>query len=260
MVIDYYSGDINSREKVVEPLIAGIRQFGVSLFDECSEIMEEGDNKLLRDTDYYAMSAALKKRKYVVLVVTKAMLGDVSILVELDIISKLVTAGKIKVFTVLYQIDVDELPDRVKWLRDTTVIKVEDVVDTSWASLVIAEQYWYDRAVGAVGENVSLVHLNWDNPDIMDYLKDSYVGQDTFVKELLDVYSRVHKHNYSKFMVILILLNRYLCVKYPVLRLSKDNQQCIQRIAESVYGVRAIGKREMNILVCCVVDMLERVG
>lgn len=251
MVIDYYSGDECTRENVVEPLIAGMRQLGVPVFDECNEVLEEGG--LLRETDYYVMSTALKKRRYIVLVVTKELLGDISLLVELDIVNKLVQSGKIKVFTVLYGIVAESLPERVKWLKDTCIIEVEDAKAAQWASIVIAEQYWYDKAL-----NLN-VKLDWDNPDIYGYLKASYVGEDRFVKELLDVYVKLGKHNYSRCMVVLILLNRYLCMKYPVLKLSKENQQCIKSLAETVYGARAIGKREMNVLACCVVDMLERV-
>lgn len=251
MVIDYYSGDKSTRENVVEPLIAGMRQLGVPVFDECNEVLEEGG--LLRETDYYVMSTALKKRRYIVLVVTKELLGDISLLVELDIINKLVQSGKIKVFTVMYGIDSESLPERVKWLRDTCVIEVDDAKGAKWASIVIAEQYWYDKALSVD------IKLDWDNPNIYSYLKESYVGKDRFVQELLDVYIRIGKHNYSRCMVVLIVLNRYLCMKYPVLKLSKENQQCITHLAETVYCARAIGKHEMNVLACCVVDMLERV-
>ncbi len=253
MVIDYYSGDDYARENVVEPLISGIRQFGVPVFDECCEALEAGEEKLLRETDYYAMSNALKKRKYVILVVTKELLGDLSILVELDIINKLSVAGAIKVFTVLYGIDDTYLPERVSWLKNTYMLQVNDIPDARWAAIVIAERYWYDRAVE------TKITLDWDNPDISNYLKESYIVKDDFVKELLDIYVRLDRHNYSKCMVVLIILNRYLCNKYPVLKLSRENQQCIKKMAETVYGARAIGKREMNVLACCVVDMLERI-
>lgn len=253
MVIDYYAGDDYARENVVEPLIAGIRQLGVPVFDECNDLLEEGGDKLLRENDYYVMSDTLKKSKYIVLVITKELLGDLSILVELDIINKLAQSGVVKVFAVLYGITTEDLPDRVKWLLDTNLIEVKDMLDAQWAALVIAEKFWYDKAICAS------VKMDWDMPNIVEYLKNSYVAGDKFVKELLEVYGRLDRHNYSKCMVVLILLNRYLCVKYPVLKLSKENQQCIKKMAETVYGSRAIGKREMNILACCVVDMLERV-
>ncbi len=253
MVVDYYSGDNYVRENVVEPLISGVRMFGINVFDECREIVEEGGEHLLRETDYYAMTNVLSKHRYMVIVVTKELLGDISVLVELEIISKLFETGRIKVFTVLCNIGQEDLPDRVKWLKNTYVLEVKTAGDIRWACIVIAERYWYDRA------KASNIVVDWDNPDICAYLKNSYVGNDAFIKELLDVYSRLDRHNYSRCMVVLMLLNRYLCVKYPVLKFSKENQQCIKQLSEAAYSARALGKREMNTLACCVVDMLERV-
>lgn len=263
MVLDYYADDEVVQHSVADPLVSRLREFGVLVYDECRDYLE-GNDLLLKETDYCNMTYMLKKQKSVAIVVTKELFGDLALLIELDAVSKLYALGHIKVYCVFMGVGLDDLPKRLSWLENAYILNIRMTKDADgnrvpkygdvvWVASVIAEQYWKERAIG------DGVNIDVQEPDISEYIRYSPLKKDAFVKELTDIYDSIDKHNYSKKIVVLNILARYIAVFNAGSIRECDNIKCFQYIMEIACENRPVSKREMSIACNCMIDLMEQI-
>lgn len=205
----------------------------------------EDRKMILTDTKDTFIKDFLIDSKYIVIIVTPGLLLDFTALFELDLMKKLFTENKVKIFTVFKNVAPNELPDRVSWIRLSKYNEPEGISDIYTVAVAVAAEYWRDK----LGES------QYDTVD--GYLRNRNFYNDRFLKEISCIYRGLEKYDVRAKILVLVIINGYMVIKSRRLKVCTNNQECICGIAELVYQGRALTQSELEIINCCILNMLQ---
>lgn len=221
---------------------------GIDCVSEMLTVADTGGvlaTPVLLDTKDTFIKDFLINRKYIVIVVTPELLLDLTALFELDLMQRLFAENKVKIFTVFKDIVPDELPDRVRWIRLTKYNEPEGISDIYNVALDVAAEYWRDK----LGDS------QYATVDV--YLRNRNFYNDRFLKEISCIYMELEKYDVRTKILVLVIINGYMVIKSRRLKGCTNNQECVCGMAELVYQGRILTQSELEIINCCILNMLQ---
>lgn len=201
-----------------------------------------GRQIMVNENNLYRIRTELKRQQYAVIVVSEALLSDVTVLIELDLLEKLHECGQVVIFTILQDMDIDELPVRVEWMKQTCVLTVKNVTDIQKYAVVIAKAYWRGRLKEAA------------DGDIVEQL---YASADEYLSSLLSAYKSIEAHDIKSRELLLITIAKYLMVETEHQKTLKAHRRCIDTLLSQLGCGMPCTENELELLTYCIQDMLS---
>lgn len=164
-------------DNMVDIVCCHMQGWGIPLVNVC----ETGYQEVLRESNYYELYERIVKEDYVIIFLTKNLLQDVQALVELDIIKKLYLRHKVKVVALMNKGEEISLPERVSWLQELEIVKINCEKDMRKAV--------FELVVTALGEEGSDHKTRITQDAILKKL-----GQDLYVQMMIE-YREMSREN-----------------------------------------------------------------
>lgn len=219
-------------ESYAEAIKYRIEKLGIK-----AEIAGDGIDTFTRDF--------LINQKYIVIIVTPALLLDLAALFELDVMHRLFSENKVKIFSIFKNIVPNELPGRVSWIGLTKYSEPRGISDIYAAAIDVAAEYWRDR-LGS-----------FEYVTVEVYLRNRNFYDDIFLRGIGGIYRELETYDIRAKILVLVIFNRYMVIKRRKLRSCIKHQECVCGMAELVYQGRLLTQAELGIINCCILDMLE---
>ena len=210
----YICHSFNRKETHTEAVIYYMENWGLSV--PCNEDI------YFLESDYAELQDILEGEGSVLIVLTQYLGTDTEALVELDIIRKLFIDGKVKVFTFCYDVDLEELPCRMEWLKKTEMLPIEGAVSLYQAICSIIDVHLDEdiKKTGSMGNCRKMA--------------DELIRGDRYISELLKEYEGLEKYATKTKIVVLYAIYRYISVTYTIKSENSFYANCITHVFEEL--------------------------
>lgn len=242
-------GEVRGNDGVPEAQVVAYSNDGVpetQAVADCICGVSKSRNMILKDTKDTFTRDFLINQKYIVIILTPALLLDLTALYELDIMHRLFAENRIKVFIIYKDIVQSELPDRLSWVKQTKYTEPNGISDIYTAAVSVAAEYWKDM----LG--------NSEYVTVDGYLRNRNCYDDRFLKVISSIYRELENYDIRAKILVLVIFNEYMVIKRRRLRDYRNHQECVRGMAELVYQGRQLAQSELGIINCCILDMLQK--
>lgn len=248
IICHYEENTDETVRQLVEAVKMRLGSRGISVCDDSSAKNEDGMTGLLREADCYFMNTVFIREKYVLVVVSDAILKNIDFLIELYELEKLYFKSRIVVFTVLSEISAGELPLRAKWLEKTDVFEIGSVSEIRTAVSAIAYSVWFDKV------------RNCNKQVIGEFVTGNRRYKGSFFQVLADMGRELEAQQIKSKLMLFIVLCRYMDYKMKLSALDDfvDNFSCINALfMEMSMGV-PMTKADYDMAGCCLTDIFNK--
>lgn len=243
MFICYHcSGGEDEDIAAAETLRIRIGQFGIPVGAEVN-----GEPVSMLQEDGPAQGDENGPAGGITVLITRKMLTDVIALVELDRLRKEWHRGQTMVYTVLYHLTPDALPERLAWLQNTPLVTVETVLDLKTAAVSVACGYWKQRAEA---------HCAVQTKDVLSEASiamQKMGGQaKRYLLALQKDYEDLEPADLRARLLVLVVLGQYLSVHGGAFQ---RHQACVGALFEQISCCGPVTPQEIEMAQYCIRDL-----
>lgn len=242
----YICHSLNKRETNAKAVICHMENWGF----ETSSVYE--NNELFLESDYHQIWKHIEMEKGVLIVLTSYLITDIEALIELDIIKRLFKDGKVKVFTFSYGIALEELPERMEWLKETNLMQIDGSEAIYEGICHIIECHLEQQMEKAGG-----IH-------VCRKVVETFIEKDYYLQQIFNDYISLEGFAIRTKIVLLYTMYCYISVKHAPQMERPLYGKCIKQLFQSVDYYEQCGvlqlkivERSLLLLVCDIVKAAE---
>lgn len=225
----YICHSLNKKETNARAVLCHMENWGLVVskaYENYGQFME---------SDYHQIWNQIAMEKNVLIVLTPCLKEDIEALIELDIIKNLFTDGKVKVFTFSYGISLEELPDRMEWLKKTELMQIDGTESIYEGICHIIE---YD--LGQQMETLGGIH-------ICRKLGRTLIEKDCYLQQIFNDYIGLDNFATKTKIVLLYTIYCYISIKYASQIKENLYGNCIRQLFQSLDYYEQCGSLQVKI-------------
>lgn len=224
----YICHSFSKKETHTEAVVYYMENWGLSV--PCNEDI------YFLESDYAELQDIIEGEGSVLIVLTQYLGTDTEALVELDIIRKLFIDGKVRVFTFCYDVDLEELPCRMEWLKNTEMLPINGT-DSLYQAICIIIDAHLNEDIKQTGSMGSCRRMAGER-----------IREDRYISELFKEYEGLEKYAVKTKIVVLYTIYRYISVTYTIKRENSFYANCITHVFEELDCQEQCGTLQVRIV------------
>lgn len=224
----YICHSFSKKETHAEAVVYYMENWGLSV--PCNEDI------YFLESDYAELQDIIEGEGSVLIVLTQYLGTDTEALVELDIIRKLFIDGKVRVFTFCYDVDLEELPCRMEWLKNTEMLPINGT-DSLYQAICIIIDAHLNEDIKQTGSMGSCRRMAGER-----------IREDRYISELFKEYEGLEKYAVKTKIVVLYTIYRYISVTYTIKRENSFYANCITHVFEELDCQEQCGTLQLKIV------------